>query len=181
MELSADPEAYLRTLRRPVPTPPAQAARAGTAFHAWVERHYGTPALMDLEELGADEDHAVVDLSTMRQHFLASEWAALSPVEVEVPVETVIGGRAVRGRIDAVFADGDGFVVVDWKTGARGGAERERIRVLQLSVYRLAYARLHGLDPARVGAAFFYAATGETVRPELHSEQDLETLLRGLA
>jgi DNA helicase-2/ATP-dependent DNA helicase PcrA len=32
-------------------------------------------------------------------------------------------------------------------------------------VYRLAWARLQGVDPDRVGAAFFYAATGQTVRP----------------
>ena len=30
----------------------------------------------------------------------------------------VIGGRVVRGRIDAIFADDDGgATVVDWKTG----------------------------------------------------------------
>ena len=36
-----------------------------------------------------------------------------------MPFETVIAGIAVRGRMDAVFADPDGgFTVVDWKTGA---------------------------------------------------------------
>ncbi|USQ81044.1 ATP-dependent DNA helicase [Ornithinimicrobium faecis] len=181
VELTADKEAYLRALRRPVPGPPAHAARAGTSFHAWVERHFGMPSLVEVEGLQADSDHELVDLSTMRANFLASEWAGQSPVEIEVPVETVLGGRAVRGRIDAVFGHGDGFVVVDWKTGARGGGERERTRVLQLAVYRVAYARLRGIDPERVSAAFFYAATGETVRPDLHSEQELEDLLAGLA
>ena len=180
VELAADPEAYLRALRRPVPGPPAHAARAGTSFHAWVERHFGTPSLVDLDELLSDAPPEAVDLSTMRVNFLASEWAGQTPVEIEVPVETVLGGRAVRGRIDAVFPEGDGFVVVDWKTGSRGGGERERHRVLQLAVYRVAYARLRGIEPERVGAAFFYAATGETVRPELPSEQDLKELLVGL-
>ena len=52
--------------------------------------------------------------------------------EVEVPFETLIGDRPVRGRIDAVFDDaGDGmFDVVDWKTGAAarlgGGTARRR-------------------------------------------------------
>lgn len=177
VELSADPEGYLRALRRPLPRPPAQAARAGTAFHAWVERHYGVPSLVDVEDLQPDQDHEVVDLSVLRDNFLTSEWAGRVPVDVEVSVETVIGGRAIRGRIDAVFAEGDGFVVVDWKTGSAGSSEARQRRVLQLAVYRVAYARLRGIDPAQVTAAFFYAATGETVRPDLPSEPDLEDLV----
>ena len=185
VELTADPDGFLRDLRRPVPTPPAHAARAGTSFHAWVERHYGVPSLVEVEDLVGDAhaDHGpgVVDLSTMRENFLASEWAGRSPAEVEVPVETVIGGRAVRGRIDAVFRQDDGFIIVDWKTGARGGPDRERTRALQLAVYRLAYARLRGVDAGVVEAAFFYAATGETVRPELPSEEELQRLLSEVA
>ncbi|NLG22093.1 MAG: ATP-dependent helicase [Actinomycetales bacterium] len=179
--LSADRDTYLRDLRRPVPRPPAHAARAGTSFHAWVERHYGMPSLVDLDDLLTDTDHDVVDLSRMRAHFLASEWAGRQPVEIEVSVETVIGGRAVRGRIDAVFAEGDGFVIVDWKTGSRGSGAQEEARVLQLAVYRVAYARLRGVPPEAVSAAFFYAASGETVRPELPSERDLEALVARLA
>lgn len=180
VELTADREAYLRSLRRPVPGPPAHAARAGTSFHVWVERHFGMPSLVEVDQVHPDSAQETVDLSVMRANFLASEWAAQSPVEIEVPVETVIAGRAVRGRIDAVFRAGGGFVVVDWKTGARRGGDRERTRVLQLAVYRLAYARLRGINPGQVSAAFFYAATGETVRPDLHSEQELEALLSGL-
>ncbi|WP_237565353.1 ATP-dependent helicase [Ornithinimicrobium cavernae] len=180
VQLTADRDAYLRDLRRPVPGPPAHAARAGTSFHAWVERHYGMPSLVEVEELLADTEdtgHELVDLSRMRENFLASEWAGRVPVEIEVPVETLIGGRAIRGRIDAVFTEADGFVVVDWKTGARPGSEREATRILQLAVYRVAYARLRGMDPDRVGAAFFYAATGETVRPDLPPELDLQELV----
>lgn len=180
VELTADREAYLRSLRRPVPGPPAHAARAGTSFHVWVERHFGMPSLVEVDQVHPDSAQETVDLSVMRTNFLASEWATQSPVEIEVPVETMIAGRAVRGRIDAVFREGGGFVVVDWKTGARWGGDRERTRVLQLAVYRLAYARLRGINPGQVSAAFFYAATGETVRPDLHSEQELEALLSGL-
>jgi len=42
----------------------------------------------------------------------------------------------------------------------------------------LAWARLNGVPLDRVGAAFFYAATGETVRPvDLLTEPALKALL----
>ena len=54
----------------------------------------------------------------MQANFLASEWAERVPIEVELAVETVIDGIAVRGRVDAVFPREDGgMTVVDWKTG----------------------------------------------------------------
>ncbi len=180
VEFSTDPDGYLRNLRRPVPRPPGHAARAGTSFHTWVEQHYGTPTLVPIDDVTGEDADGFVDLAPLQQHFLASEWADRVPVEVEIPVETVLGGRAVRGRIDAVFAEGDGYVIVDWKTGSRGTAEQEATRALQLAVYRTAYARLRDIDPGRVSAAFFYAAVGQTVRPRLPSEQELEHLLTRL-
>ena len=49
---------------------------------------------------------------------------------------------------------------------------------MQLAVYRLAWARLHGIPLDQVSAAFFYAATGTTVRPvDLLDEASLESLL----
>lgn len=174
VELARDQQAYLEALRRPVPRAPAHAARAGIAFHAWVEQHYGAASLVDLEELAPANADEGIDLSTMRSNFLASPWAGATPVDIEVAVETVLGGRAVRGRIDAVFAEGDGYVVLDWKTGSPGSPEQQRNRVLQLAAYRVAYARLRGVDPEQVSAAFFFAGSGQTVRPDLPSEEELE-------
>ncbi len=183
VDLAADPERFRARLRRPLPTPPATRARLGTAFHAWVEQHFAAAALVDLDEIvaaGAD-DGAEEDLEVLQRHFLASEWADRSPLEVEVGVETTIAGRGVRGRLDAVFADADGGVtIVDWKTGRPGSPAQRRERALQLAVYRLAYARLTGRDPDLVRAAFFFAATGETVRPDLPDEKALEQLLGAL-
>ena len=181
VELASDPEAYRRRLRRPLPTPPAAQARLGTAFHAWVEQHYAAAALVDLHELELDDTTEPVDLEQLRNAFLASEWADRAPVAVEVALETVVGGRSVRGRVDAVFADEDGGVtIVDWKTGSPGPEKAQHQRALQLAVYRVAYARLIGMDPAMVRAAFFYARTGDTVRPHLPDEQEIETLVKGL-
>ncbi|MGO0576684.1 ATP-dependent helicase [Ornithinimicrobium panacihumi] len=183
VNLASDPAAYRAQLRRPMPTPPSPHARLGTSFHAWVEQHYSSAALVDLEDWATAEDEISPeeDLEVLRANFLASEWADRSPMDVEVGIETTVAGRSVRGRLDAVFQDADGGVtIVDWKTGRRGSPERERLRSLQLSVYRLAYARLTGMDPGLVRAAFFFAASGETVRPTLAEPDEIETLLADL-
>jgi len=81
----------------------------------------------------------------------------------------------VLGRPDG------GVDVVDWKTGRPPSGAAAGARAVQLAAYRLAWSRLHGLPLDRVGAAFFYASTGETVRPvDLLDEQGLVDLLRGL-
>jgi DNA helicase-2/ATP-dependent DNA helicase PcrA len=123
------------------------------------------------------------DLEVLQRHFLASDWARLVPEAVEVAVETPVGGVVVRGRIDAVFRyetpHGPRWDVVDWKTGppARGEADA-RARAVQLALYRLAWSRLQDVPVEHVGAAFFHAATGETVRPvELLDEVALSAMI----
>ncbi|MFK5634657.1 MULTISPECIES: ATP-dependent helicase [unclassified Ornithinimicrobium] len=184
VELAAEPATFRARLRRPVPRPPAPHARLGTTFHAWVEQHYAAAALVDVHEVlgSGPEDDPADDVLLLQRHFLDSEWAGRTPTAVEVGVETTVGGRRVRGRIDAVFADDDGGVtIVDWKTGRQGGPEQQRVRSLQLAVYRLAYARLTGRRTGEVRAAFFFAATGHTLRPPLPGEDELERLVSELA
>ncbi|NNG39189.1 ATP-dependent helicase [Flexivirga sp. ID2601S] len=179
--LADDPVEFARQIRRPLPSPPALAARRGTAFHAWIEQHYARAALVDVLELpgAADEDaDDGADLETLKEHFLASEWAARTPEEIEVAVETWIDGISVRGRIDAVFRRPDGgYVIVDWKTGQRPHGARAASRVLQLAAYRLAFARLRGVPTDQVDAAFYYAASGETVWPDLPPDDAIAQLL----
>ena len=51
---------------------------------------------------------------------------------------------------------------------------------MQLAVYRLAWARVAGVPVERVGAAFYYVATGRVVRPDDLLDADaLEALLTG--
>lgn len=180
--LARDRQRFARALRRPMPQRPEPAARQGTAFHAWVEQHYQSAALVDLEELpGTDDEDADhdADLAHLKATFLASQWADRRPVAIEVPVETWIGGASIRGRIDAVFErlDAPGVVIVDWKTGGQPHGPEADLRALQLAAYRLAYARLHRLDPGQVEAAFYYAATGVTVYPALPPDDAIEALL----
>jgi DNA helicase II / ATP-dependent DNA helicase PcrA len=179
--LAEDRNRFVRDLRRPVPMAPATAARRGTAFHAWVEQHYGRAAFVDVLELpgSADVDAAAdEDLPRLKANFLASEWAHRQPDAIEIAIETVVGGIAVRGRIDAVFPRPEGgFTVVDWKTGARPTGQAAEVRAIQLGAYRLAFARLRGLALEDVDGAFYYASSGETVWPDLPGEPELVELL----
>jgi DNA helicase-2/ATP-dependent DNA helicase PcrA len=182
VELAADPAALAAQLRRPMPVEPRPQTRRGTAFHAWLERRFRADTLVDLLDLpGAGDDDAAPDgeLARLQQVFLASEWAERMPVQVEVDLETPVAGVVLRGRVDAVFRRADGgYDVVDWKTGQPPSGERARAAAVQLAVYRLAWARLKNLPIEQVGAAFFYASTGDTVRPaDTLGEQGLEALI----
>ncbi len=184
VRLAADPDSFARRLARPVPAAPAQAARRGTRFHAWVEAHYGVQPLLEPDDLpgaadGLDDDSDEA-LDAMRAAFLMSPWASRTPVAIEVGFSLVLGGRVVPGRIDAVFSetDADGvtrYEVVDWKTSRRQSADP-----LQLAVYRVAYAELLGVPLEQVDAAFVYVRDGSVVRPVgLPDRAGLELLLAG--
>ena len=188
MRLAEDPLALAADLRRPMPRPPAPEARRGTAFHAWVERRFGAAAMVDVLELpgAADEGPAEDErLPELQDNFLASEWADRVPTDIEVAIETPVAGTVVRGRIDAVFpadADERRAALGCRRLEDRGRAARcaAQARAVQLAAYRLAWARLQEVPVEQVGAAFFYAATGTTVRPvDLLDEAALAALVTG--
>jgi len=182
--LARDPDELARQVRRPMPRPPAGQARRGTAFHQWLEQRFGQQLLIDDNALfGPDDDSEAAsgDLAALQARFERGEWADRWPRAVEVPFETLIGDRLVRGRIDAVFADapGGGYDVVDWKTGRppANAAERRAVSV-QLAAYRLAWAALAKVPVTEVRAAFYYVAHDQTVRPaDLLDEPGLAALI----
>ena len=177
VRLAADPDGLARDLARPMPRPPAPAATRGTRFHSWVESLFGERPLLDRFELeGAADDDLVPDesLGDLQAAFLAGPYATEPPHRVEAPFQLVLGGRVVRGRIDAVYRTADGYDVIDWKTG-RGAADP-----LQLAIYRAAWARIAGVPESAVGAAFYYVATGQITRhDDLPGAEALERLLTG--
>lgn len=197
VELRADPAKLAARLRRPLPYPPNPLARRGTAFHAWVQRWFGSTRLLGLDELPGAADSGAADagldaeLTAMQEAFLNSPWADRSPIEVEIPFETSIAGTVIRGRMDAVFAEpGGGWIVVDWKTGAEPSAAEEPAVAMQLAVYRLAWARLMAAREGRseqemlprIGAAFHYVRTGRTIAPRnLAGPDELAELVRNAA
>ena len=188
VRLATDRDAFALQLRRPVPAQPTVHARRGTRFHEWVEQEFRGAALLDVDDLpGADDDGLVTDadLEALKARFRESEWYHRTPIAIEQDVETPLAGVMTRSRMDAVFPDPDrgpdAVVVVDWKTGRPpADAAAKRAREVQLAVYRLAWSRWSGLPLDRVGAAFHYVGTGETVRPDrLATEAELEALIAG--
>ena len=184
--IAADPARLAQQIRRPMPRPPAPQAQRGTAFHLWLEQRFGQQRLIDPEDLlGAADDLAddadEADLALLKERFEEGEWGDRWPVDVEVPFETLIGGRTVRGRIDAVFADprGGGYDVVDWKTGQPPASQPElNAAAVQLAAYRVAWARLARVPLDRVRAGFYYVRHDLTLRPaDLLDEAGLAALI----
>ena len=186
--MAADPAELAGQIRRPMPRPPAPQAQRGTAFHRWLEERFGQQRLIDPADLlgAADEpaDGDAGDLAVLRELFEAGEWGDRWPLEVEVSFETLLAGRAVRGRIDAVFADaGDGgYDVVDWKTGDPPASQTgRRAAAVQLAAYRLAWAGLAQVPLDQVRAAFYYVRHGLTLRPaDLLDEAGLAALIESI-
>ena len=179
--LAHDPDELAQMLARPMPVRPQPQARRGSRFHAWVEGLYGAVPLLEPDDLpgAGDADLNDEELSALQAKFLDDGWGERRPVAVEQPFELVVGGRLVRGRIDAVYPrDDDGFDVIDYKTGSV--PKDFAAASLQLSVYRLAWAELQGVEPDRVSAGFLYVKTGALKRPDtLLSRDELAELLTG--
>src|SRR5215472_15424881 len=188
--IARDPGELAQQVRRPMPRRPVPQASRGTTFHEWLERRYGQAQLIGPDDLpGAADDVAAdardPDLDDLKARFEAGEWASRWPAEVEVPFETLIGDRLIRGRIDAVFADAGegGFDVVDWKTGRQPvTAADKRAVAVQLAAYRLAWAALADVPVTAVRAAFYYVRDDVTVRPtDLLDKTGLAALIEDVA
>ncbi|REE98740.1 ATP-dependent helicase [Thermomonospora umbrina] len=169
VSLSRDPAALARSIRRPMPRPPAPFARRGTAFHRWLESRWGQQRLLGPDDLPGAADEGAADdsdLPRLRERFEASEWASREPHDIEVAFETIVGDRVVRGRMDAVFRTADGgYEIVDWKTGRPPSVEEARHNAVQLAAYRLAWSQLMDVPLEKVSAAFHYVSANRTVRP----------------
>ncbi|CAL9431254.1 ATP-dependent DNA helicase Rep [Streptomyces sp. enrichment culture] len=183
LHLAADPDGFARELARPMPRPPRPAARRGTRFHSWVETRFEEltlPLPEPDEQPVADAEIADEhDLEALKDAFERTAYAHRTPYRVEAPFQLALAGRVVRGRIDAVYKEGDGpeatYEIVDWKTGRTPTADP-----LQLAVYRLAWAEQQGVPLESVTAAFLYVRTGDVVRPDdLPDRPALERLLLG--
>ena len=99
-----------------------------------------------------------------------------------MPFETVIAGVAVRGRMDAVFADPDGgYTVVDWKTGPLPD-EPGCLRCPCSSPPTGWPGRTWpGCRPDRVRAAFHFVRADVTLRPaDLLDADGLRALLESV-
>jgi DNA helicase-2/ATP-dependent DNA helicase PcrA len=181
--LNTDEETFLKSLVRPMPRQPSSAADRGTTFHSWVETFYGRRTLIDTETLaGAMDDEIYTDkqLQALKSAFESGPFVDRTPASLELPFALVLGGRTLRGRMDALFTGtqddptaSDSWLVVDWKTGKPGSAND-----LQLSIYRQAAALTLGVNPDQIQAVFYYVADQVvTSPPNLLSLDELTELI----
>lgn len=157
--LVRDPEGFAAQLSRPMPRLVTDAQRWGIGFHRWLEGRFRDQ--LPLVDEVDDAELAGADFERQRRAFEAGPYGDLQPLAVEHPFTLVLGGRLIRGRIDAVFALPDGrHQVVDWKTGGARSSDP-----LQLACYRLAWAELNAIPVAAVDAVFYDLHDGTIVRP----------------
>lgn len=151
MAMRSDPEAFAQQLLRRMPRRPSPAASLGTRFHDWVQRRFDASAAF--EELEAHPGVTPPGLGVLIEAFENGQFNGRTPRGVEVPFLLKWDHQILRGRIDAVYdwdTDGLAYMVVDWKTS------NQPADPLQLAVYRHAWAQACGVDPSRVGAAFYH-------------------------
>ncbi|HEX5731126.1 ATP-dependent DNA helicase [Microbacterium sp.] len=187
-EFVSDYAGTVARIARPMPERPFRQTRLGTLFHAWVEQRSGRigmarsldDALWELDEdapatTASAEDAEV--LAKLQANFAASEWGALSPIEVETEIDFPVaeGAAGLDGRphvvickLDAVYRRDDRggrIEIVDWKTGAppRTASERQE-RMLQLQLYRRAYHEKHGVPLDQIDVALYYVADDLVLR-----------------
>ena len=157
------PLQFYWTVVRPRRRQPSDAARLGSEVHKWIEQRAGRQLTLlaahdelDPDALPPDPDVALA----LKASFLASPYADLDPVRVEAPFELRAGGRAVRGRVDAIYERDGRLELVDFKTG-RPPVDRDRAADLQLELYALAAVECWGADAAQVRTTYCYLRTDE--------------------
>jgi DNA helicase-2/ATP-dependent DNA helicase PcrA len=173
----SDLPALIERYRRPMPQKPYKQTRSGTLFHSWVEARFGAEHLVEDLDL-IDNDNPNLELEWIRdlqKNFEKSRWAKLTPLEVEREIQLTIEGNTFICKLDAVFETPDGVEVIDWKTGKKPKNKKdEKLRALQLALYRLAYSRFSGIPLERIEASFYFVADNVEIKPEqLLSEVEL--------
>lgn len=101
----------------------------------WEEADFGSPGLNE-----AWKQKAVEMLTKLYERWPGKG----EPVDVELDVESDIGGVRWLGRIDRLERTDEGYRVVDYKTGTSVLTKAEAAESIQLAFYALAVQREHG-------------------------------------
>jgi DNA helicase-2/ATP-dependent DNA helicase PcrA len=167
--------------RRPLPEQPYRQTMAGTLFHAWVEQRFGVLATsdeLDAIELSKEDESTQKTVEELREIFEGSRFASMTPHSIESEIQVTIKGNTFICKLDAVFKTDRGFEIVDWKTGKPPIGEKEIAeRALQLALYRMAFSRIHQVDPSLIEVCLYYVADNLEIKPEqVPSEEELIAL-----
>ena len=167
--------------RRPMPERPYKQTMAGTLFHSWVEQRFGVLSNsdeLDVVELTPEDEATDKAMEELKAIFEGSRFANMKPFAIEGEIQVTIKGNTFICKLDAVFETETGYEIVDWKTGKPPVTSKEIAdRALQLALYRMAFARLHKVDPEKIGVCLYYVADNLEIKPEdVPSEADLIAL-----
>jgi DNA helicase-2/ATP-dependent DNA helicase PcrA len=162
------------SLLRPMPSQPFAQSRRGNLFHTWVEKKFApTVSMFDdedlkIEEVELDDAEDFFSIEELQANFDNSKYAAMTPIALEQEIQLTIGENTFICKMDAIYPDGDGVEIVDWKTN-KPPTEKDDLyrRSLQLALYRLAYAEFNKMPIEKVKASFFFVGDNEIVSPEL--------------
>ena len=161
--------------RRPMPERPYKQTMAGTLFHSWVESRFG--ALGNSDELDVisnepEDSSTEKTVDELKAIFEGSRFAKMTPHSIEGEIQVTIKGNTFICKLDAVFKTESGYEIVDWKTGKPPVGEKEIAdRALQLALYRMAFSKLHRVDPKEIEVCLFYVADNLEIKPEVIPEE----------
>ena len=173
----ADFEATSQRIRRPMPQAPYKQTRSGTLFHSWVEGQFGFGQFFgeqSYEDSGLEtlESLAFENIEQLQQNFSKSRFAKMTPLDVEREIQFTIGQNTFICKLDAVFATDSGVLIVDWKTGkAPKNKADEKLRSLQLALYRLAYSQFTGVPIEKIEVCFYFVAEDLELVPEAIADE----------
>jgi len=157
-EFVKDVDAMAGKYLRPTPSKPYRATRTGTMFHSWVEDFL-------VSEVDQSASSAVSELADV---FKQSRFANLKDSEIELEINLTHGVNTFVCKLDAVFKEGEGFEIVDWKTGSPPETkEQEQEMILQLALYRFAYSRLRNVPIDQIDVCFYFVADNTELKPEV--------------
>ena len=153
-----------------LPRRSSAAARRGTELHRRIELH--SRGIMAFEELSDDlydrvpgESEGDVGGTRGWEAYENSRYATVTPRFIELPFELQLTGRDnstawLRGRVDAVYPDGDsGWEIVDFKSGRRSTRPSS---IVQLQAYAVAAteAGFGAPAPEQLSVSFVYLGDG---------------------
>ena len=84
--------------------------------------------------------------------------------EVYIPLSNIVSTKDkmhFKGYIDAIFKNGDNYLIADWKTSSSTGSASTYRR--QLELYKRAYATEAGIEPGRIKVMIGFIGLREVI------------------
>jgi DNA helicase II / ATP-dependent DNA helicase PcrA len=129
-----------------------------------------------------DEQRDYAEAKTILKVFLEEQAKSKTEiVDIERWFETSIGEVKLRGRIDRIDKDVEGYTVVDYKTSKKASSLNELKKDMQLLVYALAVKGIYGIGPLKVGDWFLRTNEKVFFEPENQAIEAIRTEITEMA